>query len=154
MYLRENIPTLAEGWMKWSNHVPLSYLWLVSILYRKMTVAPSPLPPHTHNLSQHNYKMLSHKELKSTAGISEKQLFVSGSVVREVADKTLGCRHTLEKKKPSYKLFLLDVKVISISGCNSGSGWCLTQCSYSIKDKNYLTQLIVIVGGSIMMESI
>lgn len=78
-------------------------------------------PPALQNLSQNDYKCHSFLEnLECAAGISEQQQFVPGCMVREEADTTLGSGTPL--KNPSYKLLLLDVKVSSTSGCNSGSG--------------------------------
>lgn len=54
-------------------------------------------PPTLQNLSQSYYKCHPFlQSLEGAAGISEEQLFVPGSVVREEADTTLECRHTLE----------------------------------------------------------
>lgn len=55
-------------------------------------------PPASQNLSQSPYKCHPFLEkLQCAAGISEQLLFVPGSLLREEADTTLGCRHTLEK---------------------------------------------------------
>lgn len=97
MSWRKNIPTLAEGWMQWSNH-GLVHSWDYSLSCTETWQCLHIPPSNTAEPQPESLQMSSPSE---KPGVCKRDLwtaaFVPSSMFREEADTTLGCRHTLGK---------------------------------------------------------